>query len=77
MRMHKRREDPLCTRKRFVRDELTARAQAMRACRGFDRECMSVYRCGHCGGFHVTSKAGTLANRVTAVMPFMQIRRVV
>ena len=73
MRMHKQREDPLCTRKRFVRDELTARAQAMRACRGFDREYMSVYSCPHCGGYHVTSQKGSRANRVTAVMPYLRM----
>ncbi len=73
MRIHKQRDDPLCTRKRFVRDELTARAQAMRACSGFGRPFMSVYRCECCGGWHVTSQRGERAMRVTAMMPYLRM----
>lgn len=71
MRIHRYRLSELCLRKKRHPDEPTARAMAMCSCAKFERDVMSIYSCRHCGGYHITSQPGVLANRVTATVPFL------
>jgi len=74
MNAHRYRDEPRCLAKLRYSTEEEARAAAMCSCSAFGKPCMSVYECGFCGGWHVTSQRGHVAMRVTAQLSHMQVR---